>query len=196
MENDISCIYKITNLIDNKIYIGSTKNLRKRKIKHISKLNLNYHHNSFLQKDYNTYGSLKFKFDIIEECTVEQLIEREQYYIDLYDCCNPLIGYNISPSSNSQLGFKFSKESKEKMSEAAKNRKPFSEETREKLSKANLGKKLSEEHKKKIGDSNKGKSPTEETREKMRKIKLGKPLSKEHKDKIKESMLKKFKIKD
>jgi len=58
MENDISCIYKITNLIDNKIYIGSTKNLRKRKIKHISKLNLNYHHNSFLQKDYNTYGSL------------------------------------------------------------------------------------------------------------------------------------------
>jgi len=59
---------------------------------------------------YNKYGEV-FEAYIIEECSIEILLEREQYYIDTY---KPY--YNISPSVNSTTGYKHTEESKEKMS--------------------------------------------------------------------------------
>lgn len=98
-----SCIYKIINRINNKIYIGSTYNIVKRKNIHIYLLKNNKHHSILLQRAFNKYGESNFKFEILE--TVEdrsKLIEREQYYLDtlLFASENndnfKLRGYNIS----------------------------------------------------------------------------------------------------
>lgn len=157
-----SGIYVIENITNNKKYVGSAKNFRKRWYVHKSALNHNNHDNSYLQKAWNKYGANNFKFIIIEEVLPENLIEKEQYYINYYDACNKNNGYNLSPTAGNTLGFKFSEESKLIMSLLKKN-KPS---TRKNY-------KHSEETKKKIGKKNKvsqlGRTHTEKTKEKMRK---------------------------
>lgn len=106
-----SGIYQIINLINGKIYIGSAINLINRKSIHFIKLKRNIHENKYLQNSWNKYGKEYFEFNILENCEKENLIKREQYYLDIL---NP--EYNISPIAGSQLGFKFSEESKRKMS--------------------------------------------------------------------------------
>lgn len=87
-------VYKIENTKDCKIYIGSTNNFERRKKGHINKLNRNEHRNPRLQRAWNKYGSENFKFKIIEEVK-ENLLEREQYYIDILKPYDKKIGYNI-----------------------------------------------------------------------------------------------------
>ena len=62
----ISCIYKITNLIDGKVYIGQTINYNRRKANHFRKLELGTHANVHLQRAYDKYGRDSFKIEIIE----------------------------------------------------------------------------------------------------------------------------------
>lgn len=93
MQTEICGIYKITNTNNNKIYIGSSKNIDKRFQEHLYSLKNNLHHSSKLQRSYNkTNDKSIFKFEIIEEMTEDKLKEKEQYYIDLYDSFNT--GYN------------------------------------------------------------------------------------------------------
>jgi len=87
-------IYKITNLINNKLYIGSSNNIEKRKIAHFSLLKRNKHHSIYLQNSYNKYGKNAFKFEIIELCSKEDLFLKEQFYVDFYISYKPLYGYN------------------------------------------------------------------------------------------------------
>lgn len=77
-----SGIYCIINTHNNKKYIGSSKNIRKRLWEHRSKLRHNKHDNVYLQKSWNKYGEDKFDFYIIEACPEKILLEREQFYID------------------------------------------------------------------------------------------------------------------
>lgn len=79
-----SGIYKIENLINGKIYIGSTNNLKKREYEHFRLLNNNKHHSSFLQRSYNKYGKDSFNFKIVLNCPCEERIPIEQYLIDYY----------------------------------------------------------------------------------------------------------------
>lgn len=93
----ISGIYSITNKINGKIYIGSSKNIYCRKTQHYSELRGRYHENIFLQRSWNKYGEENFVFNLIEEVSdVTKLYEREQYYIDKYfdkeEKC-----YNLNP---------------------------------------------------------------------------------------------------
>ena len=62
----ISVIYKITNLINKKIYIGSTINYERHKQKHLWKLRHGLHENSILQNDFNTFGESNFLFEIVK----------------------------------------------------------------------------------------------------------------------------------
>ncbi len=78
----ISGIYKILNKQTSDYYIGSSKNIHKRWTTHKHDLNKNNHHNSFLQRAWNKYGSENFIFEIIEECNIELLLEKEQIYLN------------------------------------------------------------------------------------------------------------------
>lgn len=178
-----SGIYKIENIVNKKIYIGSAKNIKNRWYIHKSTLNKNKHENSYLQYAWNKYGKDNFKFEIIEEVDLDKLIEREQYYINLYNVCDRNHGYNLAPNAGNTLGFKFSKESKFKMSQLKKGKPSvrgsyvMSKETKKKIGDANkisqIGRKHSDETKNKISKANKishlGKTLSEETKFKMKK---------------------------
>lgn len=140
------CIYKIINLIDNKIYIGQTINYTKRKRNHINKLKNNKHHNEHLQNSWNKYGEESFSFEIIEECKIAELDKKEKYYIDIYNTIDPNYGYNLVDGG--QVFREFSPELRKKMSIALK------------------GRKFSEIHKKRISQSQKGKIIKKESIEK------------------------------
>ena len=90
-----SGIYQIKNLENNKVYIGSSKHLDKRKKQHFSMLINNKHHSVKLQRAYNkAINKNVFSFRVLEKVAEDKLFEREQYYIDKlkgysegYNCC-------------------------------------------------------------------------------------------------------------
>jgi len=97
-------IYVIKNLINDKKYIGQSKNIEQRFVGHRSALRHNRHANKHLQSSWNKYGECSFVFDVLEECEYEQLNEREIYYIDLYDTYNT--GYNLCRGGDGNPGYK------------------------------------------------------------------------------------------
>lgn len=123
-----SGIYKIVNINDGKVYIGSAINFTTRWRLHKNYLKLGRHYNKHLQYAYNKYGLELFKFEIIEIIEdLSKLLEREQFWIDLSRCCNDKFGYNLNPTAGSNLGRKYpikkygySLAAKAKMSLAAK----------------------------------------------------------------------------
>lgn len=113
---DAMGIYQIKNLINNKIYIGSSTNIDKRWNNHIYKWLKNTHPNLHFQNAFNKYGIENFIFEILEIVEdVNLLIEREQFYID-----DLKPQYNIRLIAESNIGFKHSEETKKNMSEARK----------------------------------------------------------------------------
>lgn len=117
-------VYIIFNKINGKFYIGSSaRSLHYRFIDHKSKLNRNVHPNRHLQAAWNKYGEANFEFDIIDECLPELTHSIEMYWINMTNCCDREIGYNIVVNSKSTLGFKYNKEQKKKLSDMRKGRK-------------------------------------------------------------------------
>lgn len=94
-----SGIYRIRNTVNGKVYIGSAKNFIKRWKRHQTSLDKNKHCNIRLQRSYNIHGKTSFVYEIIElvEYEKNKIIERENYYIQLYDSKNT--GYNIADGS-------------------------------------------------------------------------------------------------
>ena len=93
-------IYKITNSVNGKFYIGSSLKIEERWNYHQKHLNGNYHVNPKLQHAWNFYGGDKFEFSIIEEVVdVSKLFEREQFYLDTFKPYMRDIGYNICPTA-------------------------------------------------------------------------------------------------
>jgi len=105
-------IYKIVCLDNNKIYIGSSQTVRQRIINHKSDLRSNKHQNTHLQRAWNKYQENGFKFELIQYCDIEVLLEREQFYIDLYNCYKT--GFNRMPQAASPRGRKYTEEEKQK----------------------------------------------------------------------------------
>lgn len=115
-------IYKATNLINNKIYIGQTresldvrigKHIRSAKSEQNRGLTSIYFHNALLK-----YGVENFKWEIIDTATTdEELNEKEIYWIAAYDAMNKEIGYN--EASGGKSGFK-SQAVKDKISQKKK----------------------------------------------------------------------------
>lgn len=75
-------IYKITNIKNNKFYIGSTNNLKRRKKEHFSLLKKNKNHCKILQRAYNKYGEDAFIFEVLAYCPKEYLFKLEQWFVD------------------------------------------------------------------------------------------------------------------
>ena len=167
-------IYKIVSKNSGEFYIGSSQNLRKRELDHLSLLRNKKHPNRYLQSVWNKYQDLFFI--VVEECSIEFLIEREQYYIDTL-----LPKYNLRPIAESNRGWNMSEESKLKISKANKG-KTISKEHREAISnknKVNLkGRKLSDEHIESIRKSRVGITLSNETKNKIRLKALGRDTGK------------------
>lgn len=88
-------IYKHTNIIDNKVYIGQTQNYAKRCTPG------NYKGCPYFYHAIQLYGWDNFTHEILETVlTQEEADEKEKYYIALYDSTNPLYGYNLSIGGN------------------------------------------------------------------------------------------------
>ena len=65
MTRPLSGIYKITNQLNGKIYVGQSKNVYARKVEHFAALRRNKHPNQLMQKDWNK-SNRGFRFDVIE----------------------------------------------------------------------------------------------------------------------------------
>lgn len=131
----ISGIYIIRNLITDKVYIGSTKNIMKRISEHLHMLEQGTHHSTKLQNSTNKYLYKNFEVRIYP-CNVDRdfLYDVEEYLIQEYDSYTN--GYNMSEDSRCKNYW-------------------TEEERREigdRLRKCNLGKRCSEEHKRKVGE--------------------------------------------
>lgn len=104
-------IYKITNVINNKMYIGQSINLHKRFTEHVYSVGYESTKKRYLYRAINKYGIENFTVEVIEECSIEDkeelknyLDEREVYYIKYYksevDGYNCTSGGDINPSYN------------------------------------------------------------------------------------------------
>ena len=134
-----SGIYKITNKVNGKFYIGSSANINKRWGRHQHQLECGKHPNKHLQSSWNKHGANNFTFEVLLEVKVELLLEKEQELLDKTKCYNNQIGYNIAKFAGASMrGRKQTEEAKRKMSQFRK------------------GKKKNAEWKKKIGDAQKG----------------------------------------
>lgn len=192
-------IYKITNLINNKCYIGSSSlSIKTRWRGHLYALRGGYHENQHLQSSFNKYGEESLRFSVIEVVEVaEEVIAIEQKYIDEL---KP--EYNMCRIAGSCLGKKHTKETIKKMSEVKLGHK-HTEESKSKMSLAQKGLQIGKKHpmwgkhhteeykasmsgimsgnQYGIGNKSKtGQTTSDETKLKMR----GKIRSEEHKAKI------------
>lgn len=177
----ISGIYCIENMINNKKYIGQSKNINDRWYKHKNELNRSAHDNDYLQKSWNKYGEENFRFYILECCSVEELDKKENYYIDLHNTLNRDYGYNLK-SGGQGYGVKALEYVGNKISKSLK--KAYENEDLRQQRRDNALKQWANpEIKAKISGENNsmyGKHHTEETRKKMSEMKKGKPSPKQN----------------
>ena len=165
-------IYKITSPTK-KVYIGQSTNIEKR-FKNYEGLHCKKQpaiYNSLLK-----YGVNKHKFEVLCECEISELNDKERYYQDVFSATGKN-GLNCSLTKSSDRSGEFSDEHKLKISKANKGKirseeiiikmkgRIISKETRKKLSEAKKGKKKSEETKIKMTEAKKNMS--EETKLKM-----------------------------
>lgn len=196
-----SGIYVILNLENGKHYVGSAVNFDDRWSVHRHHLKKGTHHNPKLQCAWNKYGEDSFRFDRIEVVSNEELIQREQFWID---ATTPF--YNICRVAGSRLGAKLTEEQRRANSECqkqfwnspegvdarrrmteSKTGRVTSEETKAKLREHFAGKPLSDEHLAKISASLMGKKyrpKTEEERAAISQAMTGRKLSQETIDKM------------
>jgi len=109
-------VYKITNIKNNKVYVGSAININNRFKTHKRLLKNNKHYNSHLQSSFNMYGIENFQYEIIEITNINELLLKEKYWIETLNANNPNYGYNKRLIVNSNLGIKLSDETKRKLS--------------------------------------------------------------------------------
>lgn len=165
-----SGIYMIKNIVNDKIYIGSSVDIPHRISSHKSYLKRGKHANKILQRSWNKYGGDNFKFEQIAKCPSEYLIKLEQWFMD---SLKP--AYNIRIVAHSNKGLPITQEQRIKISLALKGRKGYIK-TREQIEKQRLkllGRKATDEQRKKISLALKGKPKSKEHIEKVRLAHLG-----------------------
>lgn len=92
-------IYIIRNTVNEKVYVGQTKvSLKLRFQNHLSAARRG--NDYVIGKAIRKYGEDKFYIELLEECTVEELNEREKYWISFFNSTNNKYGYNISLGGN------------------------------------------------------------------------------------------------
>lgn len=175
-----SGIYLIVNLTNNKVYVGSAVDTDDRWRLHKLELNRNNHCNRHLQAAWLSYGESNFLFCVIE--LTENLLQREQFWIQHFNATNHEVGYNICAFARNRKGVKASDETRRKLSEAHKGHR-HSEEFKRNMSerlKGNqhvTGRKQTKEEIEKRRLANTGKKRTNEAKAKMSAAQTGRIVS-------------------
>ncbi len=204
-----SGIYEIRNTINNKVYVGSAVNLKKRKIAHKALLNRSAHHSIKLQRAWNKYGENSFAFYILENVQEKtNLIEKEQYWIDTLMACGNT-GYNMLPVAGSRLGYITSDETKKKLAKTSAGNSyalgyrhtkeaiekiryasvNITDEVRLKMSLKSKGRRHSDATRAFLSDLHKGMKHTEEKKLKISKVQIGKVISLQTREKLRNANL-------
>lgn len=125
-------IYKIINVVNNKFYVGSAVDLKRRKTRHFSELRNNKHSNGRLQNSWNKYGEQAFVFVVVEELSeAADLLAAENVWLKEHvgkdycynlgvDATAPMTGFGgeLSPT----WGYKHTDEAKAVIAAASKGR--------------------------------------------------------------------------
>jgi len=93
-------IYKITNQVNKKMYIGQSNNIERRFAQHKSPYEQERFKDKPLYKAFKKYGIKNFTFEIIEECNIEELNEKEKFWIQKLQTLTYQHGYNITTGGN------------------------------------------------------------------------------------------------
>lgn len=176
-------VYAIKNKLNEKMYVGSSRQHKDNRWKaHLKALRNNKHHSDKLQRAWNKYGEENFEYIILEELqNNEDQFDKEQYWIDHYDSFEN--GYNSAPSANKVI---MAEETKEKIRQSMKGR-PLTPEHIKAFSQAKIGEKRTLEARKKMSDAKKGKFVPNEHRSKISKTMTGKKRSEESKQRNSEA---------
>lgn len=146
-------IYKITNNINNKVYIGQTINIEKRWYKHqyLAKTGFKRHLYEAMRK----YGIDNFSIEIIEECDADVLDDRERYWINQYKSFDRCYGYNKSFGGEGGDTWTLNnhKEATSMLLSQKLKGKRHSEESYKRAALKRVGQHISEEQRKKISDT-------------------------------------------
>lgn len=111
------CIYKIRNVENGKVYVGSTEDYERRLKEHMYELQKGTHVNTYLQNAFNKHGQEIFSIEVIEELdSIDNLLEREQYWIDTLNAHWEKGGYNLSPTAGRTTGYKYTPEQSARLS--------------------------------------------------------------------------------
>lgn len=169
-------IYVITNLINNKIYIGETTNLESRLIEHLRRLLSKRHVNEHLQNAVTLYGIENFKFEILEFCECSDTKKREHFWVVHLHALDKDKGYNIKPTDPNKINLR-SHETSRKIYETKKRKAQergywHSKESIEARKATRKGYSHSEETKRKIGERSIGRKipKSQEWRDNLSKI--------------------------
>ncbi len=173
-------IYKISNLVNGKLYIGQTTNIKTRWTSHLSLLRMDKHRNLHLQAAFKKYGEQAFVFAVIEEC--ENANEREVYWIGYFGGTNGGLLYN--KSSGGKSGGKMSQESRNRISAWQRGR-TLTPEHAANIGRGNRGKKCTDEHKRRMSVMYKGRPIDEETKRKISESKMGRIMPPEERERRK-----------
>lgn len=157
-------VYQIRNLVNNKVYIGSTvTSFIYRWRQHHSKLKMGKHKNAHLQSSYTKYGDSSFEYTILYVGTsLEDIRIKEQEFINALDSYNPNKGYNLdnivdrhNRSEETKIKISLSRVGKCSGTSNGFYGKAHSDEVKNKLRQIHLGKKASDTTKAKIAEKKK-----------------------------------------
>lgn len=180
LDTNVPGVYAIINLINGKIYIGSsTQSVSGRWRRHRNDLIAGRHRSTRLKHSWAKYGQEAFSFKFIEAADPSVVLEREQYWIDHFDSSNPEKGFNICPKAGNTAGRRPTAETRAKIAIANSNRsaetlmklaeaaRNMPREQREKIAAKLRGRQLSAEHCANISAGGMGRRPTEDTIKKL-----------------------------
>lgn len=114
----LSGIYRILHLTTGKVYIGSTQDFRGRFATHRSNLNSGDHGSIHLQRLWNKSLPSCFLFQILEYCSIDMLLIREQYYINHHINSGLLLNCNLIAGST--RGYQHTEQTKKLISDRVK----------------------------------------------------------------------------
>lgn len=177
LQEENFCVYKITNLVNGKIYIGKTSDINTRWNKHVKiASNQEDKAHQYLHRSINKYGAENFTIEKLESRLTEQeSFNREIFWIKTLDSKNPNVGMNLTDGGEGATGLKWSEDSRKKI--RGSNNHNFGKITpdsvKEKLKIASTGRKLSNETKIKISKSHKNKIISDEQKTQLSEINSG-----------------------